>query len=97
MRNIFKSRVARAAMAFAIAGLGTAAAGARAEAGTFISNAARWGQSHGYYAPQHNYAPHYRGNRWVRAPYQAPPYYARPYYGPQYYGPPAATYGAPYW
>jgi hypothetical protein len=99
MRNIFRSRLGRASMALAIAGLGMVAVGASAEAETFISHAARWGQSHGYYAPRHNYAPHYR---WVRTPYYSrpyygQPYYGRPYYGPRYYGPPVVTYGAPYW
>lgn len=97
MRDIFKSRPGRASMVLAIAGSAIIATGASAEAGTFISHAARWGQSHGYSAPQHNYVPYNRGNRWVRAPYYAHPYYARPYYGPQYYGPPVVTYGAPYW
>src|SRR6516225_702232 len=82
MRNIFKSRLGRASVTLAIAGLTVLTAGASAEARPFIANAAHWGH-HGYYAP------HYWGGR--------APYYGRPYYGPRYYAPPVVTYPQPYY
>jgi hypothetical protein len=95
MRNIFSNRLGRASMVLAIAGSAIFAAGTSAQAGTFISHAAHWGQRHGYHGPQRHYVPHHRWNhRWASRPY----YYGHPnYYGPRYYAPPVMTYRAPYW
>jgi hypothetical protein len=90
MRSILNSRLGRASMTIAIAGLAILAAGTSAEAREFH----HWNHWDRYHYAWHG--PYYWGPRYYSAPVYSGPVYAPVYAPPAYYPPPGLTFTIPF-